>query len=115
MNDMVNYFETNGYKQCKSNKENVVNIFQKKFLNDNDEIKYFITIEEFGFKASIYDSMPKEAKENYRFQYNIQFNTKNAGTMNIEMFSSGWDLEKVEAHVETIFNTGLFHTYDYCN
>lgn len=115
MNDITKYFEENGYKRYKSNRENVVNLFQKTFINNKDEIKYHISVEEFGFNSSLYNNMPKEAKENYRFEYKVQLNSKNGGTMDINMFSSGWDLEKVENHVETIFNTGLFYTYDYCN
>lgn len=115
MNDMTNYFEENGYKKYKSNRENVVNLFQKAFFNDSNEIKYHISIEEFGFNSSIYDNMPEGAKENYKYEYKVQLNSKSGGTMDINMFSSGWDLEKVEKHVDTIFNTGLFYTYSHCN
>ena len=114
--DRTQEFINNGYTLYENcNNKNVSKLFEKRIFDEDKNIKYFIHIKEYSFKDKLYETMPKEAKENYRYEYEIQLGSKENGTMNITMFSSGWDVKKAEKHIETIFNTGLFLKYDDVN
>lgn len=97
-----------GYKECGASllNKSIIQIFQKRFDDDIGK-KYFIDINKWSWKEFGREELP-----DYTYEFEIQLYSKDLHEpLNLNFFS-GWDIDKVERYVESIWNNGMFDYYE---
>lgn len=88
--------------------ERVETMFQKRY-DDEEGIKYFITIRKWGSATHPYtgDLIP------VCYEGNVQLYGNGDKTDALDLlFHSSWELEDIERYLEMMWNTGLFEYYE---
>lgn len=109
LNEAKKYLETLGFKEYPRNTfspAGVTAFFQKKFLNKNNSVKYFID-------ANIWDwSMNDKVPYNYSIEFYGQF--YKAGTHEaVNMTFIAWSYEEIVEWLDSLFDNGLIEDYEY--
>lgn len=100
------YFADLGFKKYNSYKSDVVCEYQKKFCDDDNNVKYFVN-------ASLWDF--KELKDKFGFNYSAEFDGQFYKKGDHDAFNITfiyWNYEKVVEFIENMFNVGLLENYD---
>lgn len=89
------------YEDC------ITDMYQKCIYDENRNKKYFITVERWD-----YTPVSNGRKIPVHYNFSVQFQYKLGGTVQMDCFSEGWTVEKVEEYFEYIFGTGIFEYYE---
>lgn len=87
--------------------EGVIQCFQKRF-RDEKGIKYFITVNKWEPFTHPHTGETFESS----YEASTQLYRKDAHDAINMLFLSSWDIDDVEAYLESIFQTGLFDYYE---
>lgn len=89
------------YENC------ITDIFQKCIKDENNNKKYFITVERWD-----YSSIANSRHIPIRFEASVQLTHKATGeVVNIDCLS-GWSIEDMEKYYEDQWNTGWYKYYE---
>lgn len=109
VDEIINDILNSGYKEFPPGPfDRAARAFQKRFVDEDGERKYFITIymhEAFKHPYSGFVYGPS-------FELHTQlYGRENHDAVDL-LFHSSWDIKGVETLLDTIFRTGVFDRYD---
>lgn len=100
------YFTDLGFKKYDSYRLDVVCEYQKRFCDDDNNVRYFVNARLWDF------AFPKNGFDfNYSAEFDGQFYKKDDhNAFNITFI--GWSYEKVVEFIENMFTVGLLENYE---
>ena len=100
--EMKQQLAARGFKKvpvpvCVAVSKYVTEFYQKKVIDENGQVKYFINVEQYQSEG---------------FEFEAVLYAKNTHAPCCIRMYAGWNLENVERSVETIYNCGEFERED---